>query len=171
MQDEDRDQKLEDVTATVQESIQNLCQCVFLKDRITDAGWFPASPQAVVTYSAVIHGTVSTSSSELVSHIKRWVEGGTNLIIRQELLRVNGSCRDTVTTLPGNGEGPLNNPNSPTASRSNNNYFVLIGVALAIGIIAGAFITSIIAIIICCVLRHRAHQKTTTQSSPGIRYF
>lgn len=173
MQDKDKDQKLEDVTATVQASIQNLCQCGLLRDRITDGmfRWFPASPQGAVTYRAMIHGTASTNSSQLVSHIERWIEGGTNVIIRHALLRVNGSCRDTTTTPGDGGDGPLSNPNSPTTSRSNNNNsFVLIGVALVIGIIAGASITSLIAIITCCILRHRAHKKKNTHSSPGKRY-
>ena len=175
MQDEDRDQKLEYITATVQESIQNLCQCDLLRDRITDEvfRWFSASesPQGAVTYRAMIHGTASTSSSQLISHIEQWIGGGTNVIIRQELLRVNGSCRDTTTTPGDGGDGPLSNPNSPTAtgSNNNNNSFVLIGVALVVGIIAGASITSLIAIITCCALRHRAHQKKNTLSSPGKR--
>ena len=107
-----------------------------------------------MTYHATIHGTASTNSSQLISHIEQWTDGGTNIIIQQAVLRVNGSC-------------PLSNPKSPTASKSDDNYFAIIGGALVIGIIAGVSITSFIAIIVCCVLRHRAHTvKKNAQSSP-----
>ena len=173
MQDKDRDQKLEDVTAVVLENIQSFCHCGFLNDRITGRGFhcLSASPQAV-TYRATIHGTASTDSSQLISHIEQWTDGGTNIIVQQAVLRarVNESCTD-VTTTPEDEECPLSNPTSPTASKSNN-YFAFIGGALVIGIIAGVSITSFIAIIICCVLRHRARTaKKNAQSSPPKRYF
>ena len=171
VQDKDRDQKLEDVTAAVLESVQNLCQCGFLRDRITGGEFrcFSASPQTV-TYRAMIHGTASTNSSQLISHIEQWTDRGTNLIIQQTVLRVNGSSTDATTTLEDE-ECPLSNSNSPTTSKSNDNCFTFIGGALVIGIIAGVSVTSFIAIIICCVLRHRAHSvKKNVESSPGIRY-
>ena len=152
------------------ENAQKLCQCGFLKDRITDAVFhcFPASPQAV-TYRAVIHGTTSVNSSRLISHIEQWIAEGTNVIIQQMLLRVDGSCTVAVGSLEDE-ECPLNNPNSPIASKNNDNSFAFIGGALAIGIIAGISITSFISIITLCLLRHRAHKKGV-QSSPGKRYF
>ena len=77
----------------------------------------------------------------------------------------------SIFAFSGNRSGPLTSDTvtTPGDSRDGSNNSLLIGVALVVGIIAGASITSLIAIIACCVLRHRAHQKKNTQSSPGKR--
>lgn len=155
MQIKDKDQKLEDIAAALLENTQKLCRCGFLNDRITDAVFrcFPDSPQEVI-YRANMHGTTSANSTQLVSHIKQWTTEGTNVIIQQMLLRVDGS----YSTI----ECPINN-------LSSDNSFAFIGGALTIGIIAGVSVTSIIAVIICYVLRHRA-RKRNAPTSPRKRY-
>ena len=171
MQTESRDQKLEDVTETVLENTRELCQCgSFLRDRITDEVFqcFPASPQAV-TYHAVIHGTASANSSQLIAHIEQWTAEGTNIIIQQVLLRVDGSCAVTVSSLVDE-ECQLRNSYSQSKNNKLNNVAAaLIGGTLAIGIITGVTVTSFIAIMTCCLFKHRSHKKSV-QNSHGRRY-
>ena len=174
MQDKDRHQKLEDIRETVVENILSLCQCGFLNDRITEEEFHcvPASPQTVI-YRARIHGTATNYSAQLASHIGQWTKGGTNLVIQQVVLRVNGFCTDTSTQTPENEECPLStSPSSPTSKSSgDSNSFAFIGVASVVGVITGASITSLIAGVTCCVLRRRRARQKNAPSSPGQKYF
>ena len=77
--------KLEDIALAVLENTQELCQCGFVRDRISGEVFrcFPSSPQAV-TYRAVLHGTASATSSQLISHIKQWTaEAGAAITVQR----------------------------------------------------------------------------------------
>ena len=100
VQAEDTRVKLESISAAVLENTQELCQCDFTSDRLTDDVFqcFPASPHAV-TYRAALHGTASANSAQLISHIEQWTAEGAAVTIQQVLLRVDGSCAVAVSSL------------------------------------------------------------------------
>lgn len=138
---------------------QELCQCGFISDRLTDEVFqcFPASPEAV-TYRATLHGTTNTTSAQLIPYIEQWTAEGAAITIQQVLLRVDGSCAVAVSSL-------LNDECQKRNVRSNsfgNNNIVIIGSTsggvLATVTLVVVIVTVIIIAAIC--LRKKKHRKS-----------
>ena len=62
---------------------------IYIGDRITDEVFrcFPDSPHAV-TYRALLHGTTSANSSELISHIEQWMTEGAIIMVQRVLMTI-----------------------------------------------------------------------------------
>ena len=72
------------------DSIENRCQCGFVRDRITNEA-FQCSDSALVAviYGATIHGTATTNSSELLLHIEQWAGDRIRVTILHEMLNIS----------------------------------------------------------------------------------
>ena len=144
-------------------NIQDLCLCGFVWDRITDEVFqcFDASPQAV-TYRAVLHGTASTTSSQLISQIEQWTTEGAGITIQQVLMRVDGSCRVSLSTLIDDECQPKNKPDTTTVSINSGG---IIGGAVAMVMI---LVVTVVLMVVAalCVKKHRV----PSQSNDDNRY-
>ena len=98
---------METIVATVLNKTEKLCDCGFVRDRITDEVFrcFPASSQRV-TYRAIVHGTASATSTQLISYIEQWTAEGAIIIIDQLLLSVDASCPVAISSIFTNEECP-----------------------------------------------------------------
>lgn len=162
-QAEDTGLKLESIKAAVLESTQELCQCGFISDRLTNEVFqcFPASPEAV-TYRATLHGTTSANSTQLISHIEQWTaEEAAAITIQQVLLRVDGSCTVAVSSLVDD-ECQKRNTRSDSEPASSN-VIIISGVALATVIIV-VIVVIIVSTVAICI-------KKSKQKENQERYF
>ena len=172
----DAEQKLNEISSVIQDSVEDHCQCGFVPDRITDEAFqcIDSTPEAVV-YVATIHGTTSINSSQLISRIiEQWATDGATVTILHEVLNVSrvdpgltfvGECctkvtmPTEVTTNLGSLESSLNETQHED-NKDNNNIvpFIIIGVGSAggVGIIIIIMIVVIVAIVKC---RHRKRGK------------
>ena len=158
----DTSQKLGDVTAAVLENMQDLCQCGFVRDRITSEAFrcFPASLQAV-TYRAILHGTANITSSELISMAEQWTAKGVGIIIQQILLEVDGSCTVALSSIVE--EECRKRPQNADSFKSSSNTAGIIGGTVTTAVILISF-AIVVVIIILSVCKHRA-QTNPSQSS------
>ena len=80
-------------------NVEQRCQCGFTQDQITKSAFqcFPDSPQAV-TYRAVLHGTTSAFSAEIISHIEQWVSEGVTISIQNVLINIDTNCVIEITS-------------------------------------------------------------------------
>ena len=80
-------------------NVEQTCQCGFTQVRITSSAFqcFPDSPQAV-TYRAVLHGTTSAFSAEIISHIEQWVSEGVTISIQNVLIDIDTNCVIEITS-------------------------------------------------------------------------
>ena len=160
IQGEDTGLKLESIKAAVMDSTQELCECSITSDRITNGVFqcFPASPDAV-TYRAKLHGTTSANSTQLISHVEQWTAQGAAINIQQVLLRVDGSCRVSVSTLVDDECQKRSVRSDSTNGNDNNNIiiFIISGGVLA-AVITVVVIVIVIATVVVC-LRRNKHKK------------
>ena len=163
MQAEDTGLKLESINSAVLESTQELCgQCGFIGDRLTNAVFqcFPASPEAV-TYHAKLHGTTSTNSTQLISHIERWTAQGTAAAtIQQVLLRVDRSCTVAVSTLVDDECQKRNVISTDSISGNNNNNIIIFVSGGVIATVTAVVVILIVVITVTiCVRKNKRHKR------------
>ena len=80
-------------------NVEERCQCGLTQDQITSSAFqcFPDSPQAV-TYRAVLHGTTSAFSADIISHIEQWVSEGVTISIQNVLIDIDTNCVIEITS-------------------------------------------------------------------------
>ena len=160
MQAEDTGLKLESITAAVLRETQELCQCGFTSDRLTNEVFqcFPVSPEAV-TYRAKLHGTISDNSTQLISHMEQWTAEGAAITIQQVLLRVDGSCTVAVSALVDEECQKRNIRSTDSTTRNSNNTIIaaISGGVLTTVIIVVVLVTIITTLAICA--RKKKHQE------------
>ena len=84
----DNSAKLSDIIAAVVQNTDELCQCGFNAENITEYAFqcFPNSDQQV-TFRARLHGTAHVTSVQLVEDIQQWVN--TKIPVVVQGVRVN----------------------------------------------------------------------------------
>ena len=100
-------QKLDNISLSIIDSITDRCRCGFVRDRLSDEVFqcFDASPQAV-TYHAVLHGTASATSSQLISHIEQWTTEGATITVQHTQLKITRTCAVTVPSFAAGQQCP-----------------------------------------------------------------
>ena len=124
---------------------------------------FPASYQAV-TYHAIIHGTSSANSTQLISYIEQWTAEGTNIIIQQVLLRVDGSCAVAIFSRMDEECQPRN---TNLAKSSNNTASTSIIGGVIVVVIVLVFLT---VVMILAISYARKCQTKTKSPRTNKRY-
>ena len=146
------------------EKTQELCQCGFISDRLTDEVFqcFPASPEAV-TYRAMLHGTTNTTSAQLISHIEQWTAKGAAITIQQVLLRVDGSCAVAVSSLV---DDECQKRKVRSDSFGSNDMII-------IGSISGGVLATVIlvVVIVTAVITAAIYVRKNKQRKSQERYF
>ena len=118
-----------------------------------------------MTYRAVLHGTASTTSSQLISHIEQWTaEAGATITIQRILLEVDGSCTVAVSSLT-DGECQLRNADLTTSS--SNIGAIIGGVVVAVVILLLIFAISVVTV---CLVKKRQIKAKPSQPNDGKRY-
>ena len=122
---------------------------------------FPASPEAV-TYRAVLHGTASATSSELISQIEQWTAEGAGIIVQQILLEVDGSCTVAVSSLTDEECQPRN---TDSVKSSSNTGGIIGGVLTVLILLVIVVITVVMVVSILFVKKHQTKSKSPQTSS------
>ena len=134
-------------------NVEQTCHCEFTRDHITNSAFqcFPDSPQAV-TYRAVLHGTTSASSSDLISYIEQWISDGVTISIQNIIINVDPSCVLVIDSTRDSECGATDQPTVVTildvTSRSSDNIGVAVGCTGAVVLILSLFIAIPIAVVL-----------------------
>ena len=138
-------------------NIQAHCQCGFTRDRISNET-FRCISQAV-TYSAIIHGTATSTSSQLISYIERWIGEETAAItLHQVRLSVETSC--TVHTMVTEPEDQVTMAKDP---KKDQNRILLVGITTS-GLAAFILASAVIVLVILLVRKKHHAQAYTTDN-------
>ena len=127
----DTSAKLSDIIAAVVHNTDELCQCGFNAEHITDYAFqcFPNSDQHV-TFRARLHGTAHANSSQLIKDIQQWVN--TEIPVAVQGVRVNiDTCPVAITSFQDPQCPETTQPTSDTADTTA----VIVG-----GVIAGMIV-------------------------------
>ena len=137
------------------ENIQAQCRCGFTRDRITN-GTIHCTPQPqAVIFSAIIHGTTASTSSQLSSYIERWIAEETAVFTLHEVhLSVEASCtmQNTVTEFLTFPEG--------TDPQKDQNRILLFGIIVS-GL-AAFILASAVIILMVLLVRKKHHAQSYT---------
>ena len=145
----DLQNKLADVTTTVQESAENICQCGFSLQHISDSAFECFSSPDEVTFRARLQGTAQASSSQLVNYIEQWSTTDVTIAVQGLRLRVDSSCSIAISSF-SDPECETEQQQQPT---SDSNLPAIIG-----GVVAGgvALVVTVLAVglVVIMIKRH-----------------
>ena len=156
LQQQDVSDKLEDVTTSVQESVEQLCTCGFTPDDITNSAFECSKINAdIVSFRATLHA-VNT-----LEYIEQWREEGPAINVQGLILRVSAdsSCPVDINSITD----PLCEPTqTSTSSSEDDNTAGIIG-----GVIAGVvvLVCVTVVIIIAIIVAHRRIHHGAKSSS------
>ena len=86
------------MTTTVQESAENICQCGFSLQHISDSAFECFSNPDEVTFRARLQGTAQASSTKLVNYIEQWSTTDVTIGVQGLRLRVDSSCSIAISS-------------------------------------------------------------------------
>ena len=132
-------------------NVKQRCQCGFTQDQITSSAFqcFLDSLQAV-TYRAVLHGTVNSSSSDIISHIEQWISEGVSISIQNVLISIDTKCVLEIAS---------NQDEECSAVRSSDQIATIIGSTVSIVLIL-SLIASCSVLVALILKRTRRGQFT-----------
>ena len=119
------------MTTTVQENAENICQCGFSLQHISDSAFECFSNPDEVTFRARLQGTAQASSSQLVNYIEQWSTTDVTIAVQGLRLRVDSSCSIAISSF-SDPECETEQQQQPT---SGSNLPAIIGGAVA-GVVA-----------------------------------
>ena len=146
--------KLTDVTTTVQENTQNLCQCGFSLQHISDGAFECFSNPDEVTFRARLHGTGQASSSQLMSYMKQWIMGDVTLLVQGLNLRVDSTCSIAISSF----SDPECESEQQQQPPSGSTFPAVIGGAVA-GVVALIVIVVAVGMVMAVIKRHPTSLK------------
>lgn len=121
---------MEAISTAIVSNINQRCQCGLSDESLTDGvlRCFPSSPQAV-TFRAILHGTATASSSEIVSHIKQWITNGVTIPVQSVLINVDSSCTVNISSFD---DRECQLMSFSTQPRNDNTSAIIGGIASAL---------------------------------------
>ena len=125
----------------MKQRIEQLCQCGFTLEHITDAGLQCLGDVNQVTYRARIFSTGSVSNSQLHTYIARWIEETMTIVILGIQVDIESNCPVSVES--------FSDPECQPTVDDNINTGIIVGVAIG---------STVILVIVCIALRNR-HDK------------
>lgn len=116
----------------------------------------------MVTYRAIIHGTASTTATELISQIEQWTAQGSIVTVQRVVLTVDGSCTVALSSF---ADDECQARNVDLAGLSSTATGVIGGVvAMVILSIALVFVIIVVTVLI----KRQINKPGTTQPSSPI---
>ena len=143
--------KLSDITNTVVQNINQLCQCGLSTEYITESAFqcFPNSEQQV-TFRARLHGTAQVTSSQLITYLGTFVSRAESTIAVQGLrLDVDSSCSIAINTFgdPQCTTTTTTSESIATEAALPDNTAAIVGGVVAVIVIAVVAVTVIFIVI------------------------
>ena len=149
----DTSAKLSDVIAAVVQNTDELCQCGFNAEYITDYALqcFPNSDQQV-TFRARLHGTAHANSSQLTEDIQQWIN--TEMPVAVQGVRINiDTCPVAITSFQDPQCPETTQPTSGSTTTETTTA-VIVG-----GVIAGMIVLILpMTVIVIAVLVTKNHK-------------
>lgn len=148
----DLQNKLADVTTTVQENTQNLCQCGFSLQHISDSAFECFSNPDEVTFRARLHETTQASTSQLMNYLQQWIMGNVTIVVRGLRLQIDSTCSITISS--------FSDPECESKQQPPSDYTfpAVIGGAVAGGV-ALVVIVVAVGMVVAMIKRHFTHLK------------
>ena len=144
--------KLADITSTVQEGLNDSCQCQISTDSIDEESFACSEDSSnYVTYQARLSGTSEQDSASLISLIEDWVATGPTIRVRGVLMRVGEECSAIISDL---SEGVCSSSGAQTDTCIGASTGTIVGGGVAI---AAILIVIIVAVAVVTALTMRRH--------------
>ena len=165
----------------MQLEIEDLCQCGFTIQHLSDNEFQCLTDLSEVTFRVRLHSTAQTTSSELIRYIEQWIAGGGSVLVRHftdstcqpvEISSFSDPECGTTTESPttdatesptesptsDSTESPTESPTSdgtesPTQAVQSDNTAAIIGGVVAV--ILAIIVAITIIVIVILVLKNR----------------
>ncbi len=180
--------KATDITNRLSQGIEGLCACGFSPSLLTDEfiNCFDGS-SSHVTYRAVLTGTETVSTVELISLIERWISDTSSIIVQSTRLGLTNTC-PVVITDRDSPECPEDITNrmqvaTPTSSIATPTYSiatstssiattsptesVVVSVAVAGWVVAGVLAIAVLVLIVVMLRQRRSGSKDMSYERTG----
>ena len=142
--------KLAEVRHTVQEVLNDSCQCEITTDSIDEESFACSEDSSnYVTYRARLSGTSEQDSASLFSLIEDWVATGPTIRVRGVLMRVGEECSATISDL---SEGVCSSSGAQTECMSTG---AIVGGGVAVAV---AVILVVVVVVVFTVLTMRSRR-------------
>ena len=143
--------KLAEVRHTVQEVLNDSCQCEITTDSIDEESFACSEDSSnYVTYRARLSGTSEQDSASLISLIEDWVATGPTIRVQGVLMRVGEECSATISDL---SEGVCSTSSVAQTECMSTGAIVGGGVAVAV-----ALILIVVVVVVFTVLTMRSRR-------------
>ena len=150
--------KTSDITNQLYVGAEHLCGCGFNSTLFSDQfiRCFPEDSPQLVTYRAVLTGTPTLSTVELVSLVNQWIRDSRRIVVQSTQFILSNDCPLVIADVDGpECSGDLTNR---TAGETRMDYSVNIGAVVG-GVVGGvlALVITVIfaAVVVVMVIRHR----------------
>ena len=158
--------KQDDIRDGVQLEIEDLCQCGFTIQHLSDSEFLCFIDLSEVTFRARLHGTAQATSSELIGYLEQWIAGGGSILVeRVRHFTDSTSCQPVEISSFSDPEcGPTESPTeSPTSddtesrtqAAQSDNTTAIIGGVVAVVLIVAIIVAITIIVIVTLVLKNR----------------
>ena len=77
----------------MQLEIEDLCQCGFTIQHLSDSEFQCLTDISEVTFRARLHSTAQTTSSELIRYIEQWIAGGGSVLVERVRHFTDSTCQ------------------------------------------------------------------------------
>ena len=115
----------------------------------------------MVTYRAIIHGTASTTATELISQIEQWTAQGSIITVQRVVLTIDGSCTVALSSFADDECQARNIDSSGLSSTATG----VIGGVVAM-VILSLVLVFVIIVVVVLIKRQSNKPETTQPSSP-----
>ena len=146
---------LKDITDTVYQKSEELCQCGFTVQQITDARFKCFSNFDQVTYRGRLHGTALATSLQLIGYIEHWVAEDVIISVQNITLWVDSSCPVSISS--------FEDPECPSPDDTMSSHREHFSPAIIGGIAAAAVLAVVISTVITLVLVKKYRARTTQE--------
>ena len=143
MQNEDAALKRNDLKESIEENVNQRCDCNFIQDNIVESGFqcFDSNLQAV-TFRAALRGLSGVTSAELLAYTEDWVYSEATISVQSVRLEVDSDCPVTISSF-SDSECGRSTP-EPSSSLSAGGVAGLTIAAVLVVVIALGIVTVLV---------------------------
>ena len=139
----------------MQLEIEDLCQCGFTIQHLSDSEFQCLIDLSEVTFRARLHGTAQTTSSELIGYIEQWIAGGGSVLVERVRHFTDSTCQPVEISSFSDPECGTTTDDTQ-AAQSDNSAAIIGGVVAVVLIIAIVVAITIVVIVILFLKNRRA---------------
>ena len=114
-----------------------------------------------MTYRAVLHGTSSASSSQILKHIEQWISEGATVSIQSVIYNVDQNCVLAISSNHDNVCKIADEATTFVIKSENNLTGGVIGGTVAVVLIMTLIIATSMMVVLFVKRRKKIHDKTT----------